>query len=68
MNNPLGVMQEDYFRSTREDTKLTQLVIGKMNFAVAAEVGLDCIEFILDYNKWKKIHYLAIPGVSKFKN
>ena len=37
-------------------------------FSIAAELGLDCIEFILDYNDYKENPLMTINGRKKIKS
>ena len=51
MNNPLGVMQGRLLPKYQGRYQAHPVGYWQDEFAVAAEVGLDCIEFILDYYK-----------------
>ncbi|MEL0046761.1 MAG: sugar phosphate isomerase/epimerase, partial [Deltaproteobacteria bacterium] len=51
MKNPLGVMQGRLLPKYQGRYQAHPIGYWQDEFPLAAEVGLDCIEFILDYSQ-----------------
>ena len=68
MNNPLGVMQGRLLPKYQGRYQAHPVGYWQDEFSVAAEVGLDCIEFILDYNQVEENPLFSHSGRQQFEN
>ena len=71
MNNllglPIGIMQGRLLPKYLGRYQAHPLNYWKDEFPIASDIGLDCIEFILDFNDYKKNPLIYIGGVKEIK-
>ena len=67
MNNPSGVMQGRLLPKYQGRYQAHPVGYWQDEFAVAAEVGLDCIEFILDYDEVEENPLFSHSGRQKIR-
>ena len=65
MNNPLGVIQGRLLPKFQGRYQAHPLGYWQDEFVIASDIGLDCIEFILDYNDAEKNPLLSVGGVEE---
>ena len=65
MKNKVGVMQGRLLPKYRGRYQAHPLGYWQNEFAIAKEIGLDCIEFILDYNDVEKNPLLKEGGIEE---
>ena len=62
MNNPIGVMQGRLLPKYKGRYQAHPVGYWQDEFPKAAELGLDCIEFILDYNDADQNPLISLEG------
>ena len=67
MKNPIGVMQGRLLPKYKGRYQAHPVGYWQDEFPKAAELGLDCIEFILDYNDAEQNPLMTQEGSKKFK-
>ena len=67
MNNPIGVMQGRLLPKYEGRYQAHPVAYWQVEFSKAAEFGLDCIEFILDYNDSEKNPLMTPDGCKEIK-
>ena len=65
--NPLGIMQGRLLPKYNERYQAHPVGYWHEEFSIAAELGLDCVEFILDYNDFQKNPLMTADGRRKIK-
>lgn len=63
MNNPLGVMQGRLLPKYKGRYQAHPVDYWQEEFPIAKSLGLDCIEFILDYNDFEKNPLVSDSGI-----
>ena len=67
MTNPIGVMQGRLLPKYEGRYQAHSVAYWQVEFSKAAELGLDCIEFILDYNDSEKNPLMTLDGCKEIK-
>ena len=67
MNNPIGVMQGRLLPKYKRRYQAHPLGYWQDEFPKAAELGLDCIEFILDYNDADQNPLMTLEGCKEIQ-
>ena len=65
IKNKIGVMQGRLLPKYQDRYQAHPLDYWQKEFEIAKEIGLDCIEFILDYNDAEKNPLLKAGGIKK---
>lgn len=68
MKNLLGVMQGRLLPKFKNRYQAHPLGYWQEEFPIAKSLGLDCIEFILDYNDYEKNPLLTDSGISEIQD
>lgn len=68
MKNPVGVMQGRLLPKYKGRYQAHPVGYWEEEFVVASQLGLDCIEFILDYNDVEKNPLLSEEGINRIKS
>lgn len=64
---PIGIMQGRLLPKYHNRYQAHPLGYWEDEFSIASEIGLDCIEFILDFNDYKKNPLIYEGGVEEIK-
>lgn len=67
LNLPIGIMQGRLLPKYHGRYQAHPLGYWKNEFPIASKIGLDCIEFILDFNDYKKNPLIYEGGVEEIK-
>ena len=68
MHNPIGVMQGRLLPKYQGRYQAHPVGYWQQEFPIAEKIGLDCIEFILDYNDYQENPLLSVTGLEEIKN